>query len=362
MVTGLLKRFARRASQHSTIKKTLISSRHDLAFRIFHIGSEHDLCSALLNAPTMNQESGNPFVRKVLLRQSIGSVRLVIALFTVTAAVTKVLYDRLLPELNDLDAVRWMIIGTGSLLFIITYLPFKKGVFVAYSSLFLYASTLLYVIAFVLINRFDPNAVTILILVLGASSVIFNSLSYYAVQCGIIILASAVTSLSWDLGNENLIAFLNLIMALGVFGIVITVRLKLILSVKNSHSDLEKLNVLSIVANKAGEIVFISPSVRNLLGYDPHDLLKNGWWSSKNLRDGWISKDYILNYPNMMPKELMTMETCLLNKEGKQVWFSWSNSMLPNGNYVGLGLDITKYKYNEIFPHPIIHPKLTSSR
>jgi PAS domain S-box-containing protein len=294
----------------------------------------------------MNEETNSPFVTKVLLRQSIASVRLVIALFTVTAAVTKLLYDRFLPELTDIDGVRWTIIAIGSLFFISTYFRFKRGIVVSYFSLFLYLSTLLYVIAFVLINRFNPNAVIILILVVGASSVIINSLFYYGVQSGIIVLAAVFTYSSSNLGNENLIAFLNLILALGVFGIVITVRLKLISSVKKSHSNLEKLNVLSIVANKAGEIVFVSPSVHNLLGYEPKELVKDGWWNSKNLQDGWISKDYILNYPNIVPKEIASIETSLLNKDGKKVWFNWVNSMLPNGNYVGVALDITKYKNN----------------
>src|SRR5687768_14708829 len=155
----------------------------------------------------MKQESNNLFVTKVLLRQSIGSVRLVIALFTVTAAVTKLLYDRFLPGLDDLDKVRWMIIALGSVCFVCTYFRFKRSIVVSYFSLFLYLCTLLYVIAFVLINRFDPNAVTILILVLGASSVIINSLFYYGVQSGIIVLASLFAFSSTDLGNENLIAF-----------------------------------------------------------------------------------------------------------------------------------------------------------
>jgi PAS domain S-box-containing protein len=292
----------------------------------------------------MTPESNSPFVKKVLLRQSIGSVRLVIALFTVTAAVTKLLYDRILPELDDLDGVRWTIIGLGCLFFVSTFFRYKRGVVVAYFYLFLYLCTLLYVIAFVLINRFDPNAVTILILVVGASSIVINSLVYYGVQSGIIVLASVFAFSGEHLGNENLIAFYNLMLALGVFAIVITVRLKLLLSVKNTHANLEKLNVLSIVANKSGEIVFVSPSVRNLLGYEPKELVKDGWWNSKNLREGWISRDYILNYPNILPKELMSMETSFLNKEGKTVWFSWVNSMLPNGNYVGVALDITKYK------------------
>jgi PAS domain S-box-containing protein len=292
----------------------------------------------------MPEEYHSPFVKKVLLRQSIGSVRLVIALFTLSATITKLLYDYMLPGLADLDAVRWTIIGFGCLFFVFTFSRYKRGVVVAYFYLFLYLSTLFYVIAFVLINRFDPNAVTILILVVGASSVVINSLFYYGAQSIIIVLACLFAYSGSDLNNERVIAFYNLILALGVFAIVIIVRLKLLSSIKNSHSTLEKLNVLSIVANKAGEIVFVSPSVRNLLGYEPSELVKDGWWRSKSLREGWISHDYILNYPNILPKEMMSMETSLLHKDGKKMWFSWVNSILPNGSFVGVALDITKYK------------------
>jgi PAS domain S-box-containing protein len=292
----------------------------------------------------MSQEPSSPFIIKVLLRQSIGSFRLVIAMFTVTSAVTKFLYARFLPDLRDIDGIRWTIVALGVLLFISTFLRFKRRIIVPYFSLFLYLSTLLYVIAFVTINRFDPNAVIILILVYGASSVIINSLFYYGVQSVITILACAGAYLSMGLGNENLIGLLNLLIGIAVFGIVMIVRLKLISDVKNSYSNLEKLNVLSIVANKEGEIVFISPSVKSLLGYSPNELMKDGWWSSKNLQDGWISRDHILNYPNIVPKEILSIETSVVSKDGKKIWFNWVNSMLPNGNYMGLGLDITKYK------------------
>jgi len=294
----------------------------------------------------MSQDSHSPFVTKVLLRQSIGSVRLVIALFVVSATVTKLLYNHFLPSLADLDGVRWTIIGLGCIFFIITYFRFKRAVVVSYFSFFLYLLTLLYVIAFVVINQFNPNAVTILILVVGASTVIMNSLFYYGVQCVAIILTSFLAYMSNNQDNGNLIAFLNLMIALGVFGIVIVVRLKLISSIKDSYSNLEKLNVLSIVANKAGEIVFVSPSVQGLLGYDPKELVKEGWWNAQNLREGWISREYILNYPNIIPKEIVSMETRISNKEGKTVWLNWANSMLPNGNYMGVALDITKYKNN----------------
>jgi PAS domain S-box-containing protein len=292
----------------------------------------------------MTSEPKSRFVSKVLLRQSIASVRLVIALFTVTAAITKILYDRFLPDLIDLDAVRWTIIAFGTVAFMISFVRLKRSAIISYFGFTLYVATLLYCIWFVVANRFDPNTVTILILVLGASSVIINSLFYYGIQGAITILACAISYSMLDEGSGNLIAFLNLPIAIGVFGIVMSVRLQLISSVKNSYSNLERLNVLSIVANRSGEIVFVSPSAKTLLGYDPRELVKDGWYKSKDLRDGWISKDYILNYPNIMPKEIMTMETSVVSKDGKKVWFNWVNSMLPNGSYVGVALDITKYK------------------
>lgn len=292
----------------------------------------------------MNQNSNSPFVRKVLLRQSIGSVRLVIALFTISSALIKLLYNRYLPDLADIDALRWTIIGLGCVFFLTTYSTTKRGLVVVYFSFFLYLLTLIYLIAFVLLNQFNPSAVIILILVVGVSTIVINSLFYYAIQSLVILTSALFAYANYQLSAENMMALINLVIALGAFGIVIAVRLNLISSVRSSHANLEKLNVLSIVANKAGEIVFISPSVHNLLGYDPKDLIKNGWWSFHNLRNGWINREYILNYPNILPKEIVSIETQVITKDGRTVWLNWANSMLPNGNYMGLALDVTKYK------------------
>ena len=300
----------------------------------------------------MSPEYNSPFVTKVFLRQSIGSVRLVIALFTITSIVIKLLYDRFLAHLTDFDGFRWTIIGLGCVFFVSTFVRSKRRQIVSFFSLSMYLTTLLYVTGFVLVNQFDPNAVIVLILVIGASSVLINTLSYYAIQSAMIVLASFFVYSNSDLPSENIVAFFNLMLSLGVFGIVIGVRLKLISTLKNSHSNLEKLNVLSIVANKHGEIVFVSPSVRNLLGYEPKELVKYGWWRSPNLREGWINREYILNYPNILPKEIMSIETSVLNKQGKKVWFSWVNSVLPNGSYVGVGLDVTRYKNQDLVTSP----------
>ena len=291
----------------------------------------------------MPQEPGSSFVTKVLLRQSIASFRLVIGLFTVASVVTKLLYDQFLPELRDFDQIRWTIIGLGIVLFASTFVRFKRRITVPVFSLLLYLATLLYVIAYVAVNQFDPYAIIILLLVYGVSSVVINSLFYYGLQCIITVVAFGISYLSLGLENGNIIGFLDILIAMGVFGVVMTVRLKLITDIQSSHASLEKLNVLSVVANKSGGIVFVSHSIKSLLGYTPNELLREGWWSS-DLREAWISRDYIVNYPNIVPKEISSIERVAIGKDGEKVWLNWENSILPNGNYMGVAFNITKYK------------------
>jgi PAS domain S-box-containing protein len=292
-------------------------------------------------------EKNKKVISQIILGQSLGSVRIVIALFTLGATVTKLLYDYYLPNLIDFDEVRWGIIGLGCVFFLSTFFTFRSSVFIAYLSFFVYLCSLGYALAFVLINRFDPSAVTILILIMGASTIIINNLTYYGVQSGLIVITSFLVFLDAPLPTEHTLAFYNLLIAAGVFAIVIIVRLKLISSVKHSYANLEKLQVLSIVANKNGEIIYISSSVHSLLGYEPRELIKNGWWQSGHLSKSWISREQILNYPNIMPRELLSMECSVITKDGKVKWLTWANSVLPNGNYMGIAQDITKYKTKE---------------
>jgi PAS domain S-box-containing protein len=292
----------------------------------------------------MKQASNEKLISKIILNQSISSVRLVVALFTLTSIVMKLLYDAYLPDVIDFDIARWTIIVLGGLFFIMSFYRFSSLSPIAYFSFVLYFLSIGYVLCLTLVNHFTPSVVMILILIIGASTVIINSLFFYGVQSMIIGLASSIVFFNDSLSNENTIAFYNLLLALGSFSIVIIVRLKLISSVKNSFNYLERLNVLSIIANKKGEIVFVSPSSHALLGYDPKELIKDGWWQSASLAKGWIAREHILNYPNIIPHEIVSMERSVTAKTGKIVWLNWANSVLPNGNYMGIALDITKYK------------------
>jgi PAS domain S-box-containing protein len=291
----------------------------------------------------MEQKNSNKVITKIILGQSIVSVRIITALFIVCATLTKFIYAKYLPELVDSDIARWTIVFIGALFFLSTFYT-KPSVLIPYLSFFSYSLSIGYVVYFALVNQFDPSATAILILVMGAGTVIINSLVYYGIQSGIIVTASLIVFFNTPLSGENKIAFFNLLIAIGVFATVIFVRLRLRSRVGLSQSLLEKLRVLSIVADKKGEIVFVNATVQTLLGYRPSELLKDGWWETKNLSEGWISRDHIINYPNVIPKEIVNTESRIATKDGRFIWLSWLNSILPNGNYMGIGIDVTKYK------------------
>ncbi len=96
--------------------------------------------------------------------------------------------------------------------------------------------------------------------------------------------------------------------------------------------------------NKSGGIVFVSHSVKSLLGYTPNELLKEGWWDS-DLREAWISRDYIINYPNIVPGDFFNNErVATLARTGRKSGSIGKIAILPNGNYMGVAFNITKYK------------------
>ena len=80
------------------------------------------------------------------------------------------------------------------------------------------------------------------------------------------------------------------------------------------------------------------------MGYDQKEVLGNGWWQIEELSKNWIPKEHILMYPNIVQKENKTFERLIHSKNGETKWLNWENAILPNGNYMGIALDISKYK------------------
>ena len=118
------------------------------------------------------------------------------------------------------------------------------------------------------------------------------------------------------------------------------------------NTILERLNNLIVVANPKGDVEYVSPSVKSMLGYEPNDLLGQGWW--KNTKSGEEQIVSFLEYINQLFKEKATSKASEISYErqlstafGEPKWILWNTSIGPDESIISIGSDITKRKKAE---------------
>ncbi|OFY83067.1 MAG: hypothetical protein A3F72_18910 [Bacteroidetes bacterium RIFCSPLOWO2_12_FULL_35_15] len=117
-----------------------------------------------------------------------------------------------------------------------------------------------------------------------------------------------------------------------------------------TEAILEKLNSLIVVVNSDGKVEYVSPSVKRLLGYEPEQMMGEGWWnltrhtefereSVKALMNNFLQQDSL--------QEAVPYERLLKTASGGERWILWNTSKGPSNSLVGIGHDITERKNAE---------------
>ena len=118
-----------------------------------------------------------------------------------------------------------------------------------------------------------------------------------------------------------------------------------------TDSILEKLNSLIVIVNQLGEVEYVSPSAKRILGFDPEQLLGEGWWNLT--RDDANERADIKAIALQQLKQdslLMTLpyERVLKTASGAERWILWNTSKGAEDTLVGIGHDITDRKKAEL--------------
>ncbi|MBK7183082.1 MAG: SpoIIE family protein phosphatase [Bacteroidetes bacterium] len=113
---------------------------------------------------------------------------------------------------------------------------------------------------------------------------------------------------------------------------------------------LEKLNSLIVVVNKYGAVEYVSPSAKRILGFEPEQLIGDGWWNLT--RDDEYERADIKALALQQLKQdtlLATVpyERLLKTATGGDRWILWNTSKGPENSLVGIGHDITDRKKAE---------------
>jgi PAS domain S-box-containing protein len=117
-----------------------------------------------------------------------------------------------------------------------------------------------------------------------------------------------------------------------------------------TDSILEKLNSLIVVVNNSGKVEYVSPSAKRILGFEPEQLIGEGWWNLT--RDNDHDRADIKNMALAQMKQGRLLETIpyervLKTANGGERWILWNTSKGPLNTLVAIGHDITDRKKTE---------------
>ncbi|NRA12087.1 MAG: PAS domain S-box protein [Crocinitomicaceae bacterium] len=112
-------------------------------------------------------------------------------------------------------------------------------------------------------------------------------------------------------------------------------------------ATLDDINAIVLVADANGSIVFANKAIKSILGYEPEDVLGDGWWeltSMKKKTDTRKAKTAAMANGTADLKDRHLFENLLPTKDGRKVWTQWTNTRTADGLLVGIAQDITEKK------------------
>jgi PAS domain S-box-containing protein len=117
-------------------------------------------------------------------------------------------------------------------------------------------------------------------------------------------------------------------------------------SLRLSDQILQCVGALVIAADSSGRITYLGPSVRDMLGYEPSDLLGDGWWERMHGPGSPLPmKDRVAAMARgEIPVSKAPYEEVLTRRDGRQRWILWHDTLAPDQQVIGVGQDITERK------------------
>ena len=114
-----------------------------------------------------------------------------------------------------------------------------------------------------------------------------------------------------------------------------------------SDNILNSVGNLVLVANKDAEIIYISPSSKDILGYASQELLHSGWWEVERVSGGNVAEEmaYIRKAASGEIKvDGKPYKHRIRHKDGSWRWLMLADTKGPGDLLIGIGTDITSIK------------------
>ena len=114
-----------------------------------------------------------------------------------------------------------------------------------------------------------------------------------------------------------------------------------------AETVLQTINSIVLVANAKGEILYASPSVKAILGYEPEDLLGMKYWNTPS-PDPELRKKHFQRIAAIARGEEPVADAPyavkMLTREGEERWILWRDARATGDLLIGAGQDVTELR------------------
>jgi PAS domain S-box-containing protein len=103
--------------------------------------------------------------------------------------------------------------------------------------------------------------------------------------------------------------------------------------------------------DKNGDMIYVSPSAKQKQGYEPEELMGQGWWTLSRIdsKDGVPEKELLRDIATgNRPLSSEPYTRAIIAKDGRQIWIEWQDALGPNQTVIGVGRDVTERRQAEL--------------
>ncbi len=114
-----------------------------------------------------------------------------------------------------------------------------------------------------------------------------------------------------------------------------------------SDEIIKRVNSLILIADADGQIIYASPSVKSILGFEPEEVMGDGWWRLTQWDDSQEFRNIAAAARGEIPVAELPYESRVRSKDGKSHWILWQDAKGIDRELIGVGQDITDRKRAE---------------
>jgi PAS domain S-box-containing protein len=237
----------------------------------------------------------------------------------------------------ELQMEGWVQLSIGGIMFIAGFVTYLSETAKKYSTTLAYIGfSLLTIHVYYLtyINQLHPVLVVTIMIVMAAAGMLLDHLRA-VVAYGIALLVA--TGLLMFLAQSGSIynpwlLLLGVVISLIITFVTVVSRLNIFNRLIFADTTLNNSRSLVIAADATGNIVYVSRSVKAVLGYQPEEMMGQGWWAVRgdDPNENVKMKERVTNFTGTTAPYISTVTT----KNGTKKWIQWVDTELP-GNIRG---------------------------